>query len=59
MVLVQQPAEDRGGEDLVAGQQHWPVLDLLVGSIQCGVAPVAVADETEEETGLGGTSARS
>ena len=49
---MQQPIEDRGGQDLVSGQHLGPVLDALVRRDQDAAALVALADEPEEEARL-------
>ena len=51
--LVQEPVEDGGGHGLVSGEDAGPVLDALVGGDGGGAASVAIADEAEEEPGIG------
>ncbi len=53
VTMMQQPIEDGGGEDLVAGQELRPVLDAFVGGDEDRAAAVAIGDEAEEETRLG------
>ena len=49
--MVQQPVEDRGGNDLIA-EQLLPVPEALVGGDDGGASFVAVADELEEQVGF-------
>ena len=49
---MQQAIEDRGGEDLVAGEEFGPVADAFVGGDEDAAAAVAVGDEAEEEAGF-------
>jgi hypothetical protein len=52
VTVVEQTVEDRGGEDLVAGQDLGPVTDALVGRDQDAAAPLAVGDQPEEQARL-------
>ena len=53
VAVVEEPVEDGGGEDLVAGQEFGPVLDAFVGGDEDRAAAVAIGHEAEEETRLG------
>src|SRR5262249_34982851 len=53
VALVQEPIEDRGRQDLVAGEHLGPVLDALVGRDEDAAAAIAIADEPEEQARLG------
>jgi hypothetical protein len=44
VAAVEQPVEDRGGEDLVAGQDLRPVADAFVRRDEDAAAPVAVGE---------------
>ena len=50
--VVQQAVEDRGGEDLVAGEDLGPVAHVLVGGEGDRALLVARAHQAEEEVGL-------
>ena len=50
--VAQQAVEDRGGEDLVAGEDLGPVAHVLVGGEADRALLVARAHEAEEEVGL-------
>ena len=45
---MQEPVQDGGGEDFVAGEQFCPVPDALVGGEYHGATAVSVADQAEE-----------
>jgi hypothetical protein len=49
---VQEPVEDGGRQDLIAGEQLRPVPDALVGRDDHGATTVAVADQPEEQGSL-------
>jgi len=50
--MVQEPVEDRGGQDLVAREDLGPVPDVLVARHHDGALLVACAHQTEEEIRL-------
>ena len=50
--VVEQPVEDRRGEDFVGGEDLGPVADVLVGGQDNGALLISSAHETEEEVGL-------
>ena len=52
MAVVQEPVENGGGEDLVAGQELGPIPDAFVGGDEDAAAAVAVRNHAEEEAGL-------
>lgn len=52
VAVVEQTVEDGGSEDLVTGENLWPVSEALVDSDQDAAVAVAVGNEAEKETGL-------
>ena len=50
--VVQEPVEDRRGEDLVVGEDRRPVADVLVRRQHDAAPFVARRDQAEEEIGL-------
>lgn len=52
VAVMQEPVEDGGGQDLVAGEDLRPGLDALVGGDDDRALLVAVGDQAEEQRGI-------